>query len=600
MGFKMAERYFVWINSLLGVLASLLYFLATPATSLLEAGFYVISLFTQITLITYLVYLPFSFLPEVIRKRLLPLLFSVLILFIIVDSQIYSFFYFHINAMVWNVLSTEGGWSTLGIGNLEIGIYSIAAFVFIFSEYKFLAFLQKKNLQIFPLKKYVLGVFVVHILGVFTYAYGDLYDIQPITRVYQIVPYYQPLTIKRTYHRIYGKLPTPQINLNAKRSGNLNYPLHEMIWEEPAKKLNYIFIVVDCFRLMSFNQEITPELWKFSQRSQTFLNHFSGGNSTRNGVFSILYGIYSSYWDHFLQRNQTPVFIDRLQDLGYQTQVYASTLQSFPEFRKTAFVKMNEFVKDDYPGLAYEKDKQVLDAVSEYAIKNKSQKFFTYSLLDGAHSAYSFPNDEVVFKPIITSVIYSALTEEEKRVHLKNRYMNGLRYVDKQLGQFLKKLEDNGVLENTVVMITGDHGDEFMEFGNVGHSNAFTLPQIKSPLILYIPGMTGKTYQHSTIHNDIMPTLLPTLGAKNPASDYSHGVSLFDTEAKKDIFVCSWDNCAIVDDNGFMIFGTKSYNSQKVEFRNSEYQIIPKSEGMQGDRMKAATQVLKRMSELLR
>jgi membrane-anchored protein YejM (alkaline phosphatase superfamily) len=597
---KNSERYFIAINTILGFLASCLLLTTTPPKSLFELTFYSLSLLAQIGLLFYIIHLPIRFLPERYRAWLNPLLFSILILLIVVDSQIYSFFRFHINLMVWNVITTEGGWSTLGISSLEIGIYFLLSALFTFIQYKLFYFLQKKSLRPFPLRSHIVGLIILQITSTLVYAYGDLYDDSSITKVYHIVPYYQPLTVKRSYYRIYGHLPTPQIDINIKLSGDLKYPLKPIDWQEPQQKYNFIFLIIDCFRQQSFDANITPNLWRFSKDSQTFTNHYSGGNATRNGVFSILYGVYSTYWDHFLRQNQSPLFIDRLQQLEYNTQVYASTLQSFPEFRKTAFVNMNDKIKDDFPGEIYQKDQQVLDSVEKYIGQNKDKNFFTYSLLDAAHSTYSFPATATYYKPIITNVTYSLLTDEQKRIHMKNRYHNALRHLDERLGIFLDSLKSSGVLKNTIIVITGDHGDEFMEYGNIGHSNAFTPQQIMSPLIMYIPNKAGQTFTHKTNHNDIMATLIPMLGAKNPVSDFSHGINLFDITTSKDTLACSWDNCALVDDLGYMIFGTKSYNSHKVEFRNKKYEIVSKSEGLTPERMKASTQILLKMSELLK
>lgn len=602
MSFKNAEKYYVWLNTIIVFLASCLLFKTTPPTTITEGAYYSLSLFAHISILLYIIYLPFYLLPLNIKKWLLPILFSCFTLLIIVDTQIYGFFRFHINLMAWNVITTKGGWGTLGISNTEILIYSLIATVFIVLQYLLFFVLLKKIQKPFYLKNYLLALGITQIIGVSIYAYSDLYDINSFTKVFQIVPYYQPLTVKRTYFKIYGVLPTPQIKISIAQSGGLIYPLRPLDWKIPEKKYNFIFIVIDCFRLKSFNEEITPNIWKFSKASQTFVNHYSGGNSTRNGVFSILYGVYSTYWDHFLRENRSPVFIDRLQELNYETHVFASTLQSFPEFKKTAFIKMNAFIKDEYPGQAFEKDKQVLDDIYRFAAKNRTdnKNFFSYSLLDGAHSTYSFPSAEAHYQPILNRVTYSTLSDEHKRIHMKNRYHNGLKYVDKQIGILLAKLKKDNLLENSIVVITGDHGDEFMEYGNIGHSNAFTPPQIQSPLIMYIPGKKGHTYKHLTNHNDIMATLLPMLGATNPTSDFSHGNNLFDTNIAKDTFVCSWDNCALVDKDGYMIFGTKSYNSHKVEFRDIDYLPISKKEGMLPDRMIRASKVLSKMSELLR
>lgn len=566
----------------------------------LQAIYFFLSFIAQIHILFFPFFLILYFLPSKVKAIFLPITFTILLSLLFVDTRIFAFFRFHINPLVWNVLSTPGGWETLGIQNKELFYYFLGFSAFLISEFFLYNWcIDKKKELHFSKKKWTTIVGSLFIIGSIIYSLGDLFSIPKITQVAQVVPYYQPLTIKRSFNKIFGFLPAPSANINLRKDGNLNYPKKEIELQKKKELPNIILLVIDCFRDLSFNQEYTPNIFSFSKKSQVFRNHYSGGNSTRPGVFSILYSIAPFYWNYFLNEQRSPVFLDTLSKLNYKMGIFSSTSLNFPEFRKTAFMQVNN-IHDKYTGKTqYEKDTQVIHDLKQFISQNKEEHFFTYTLLDGSHSAYSFPSKEIKYKPIVQDFTYSSLTKKQKRIHMKNRYLNALRYVDKQLKSFFEHLKNEGVLKNTIVFVTGDHGDEFMEFGNIGHSNAFTDPQIKSPLIMYLPNTPPKTHTYPTTHYDIVPTLMEKLGVVNPITDYSQGENLFDSKSKRDIISCGWDTCSLIDDKGYMIFGTKTYNTHHMEFRNLKYQSISSKEGLTDNRKKSITNILYKMKEFL-
>src|SRR5262249_3096125 len=67
-------------------------------------------------------------------------------------------------------------------------------------------------------------------------------------------------------------------------------------------------------------------------------------------------------------------------------------------------------------------------------------------------------------------------------------YDGALAYIDTQLGSLFEELGHRGVLENTLVIITSDHGEEFGEHGLLDHGNSLYFPSIHVPLVVYFPG----------------------------------------------------------------------------------------------------------------
>ncbi|MEZ4871612.1 MAG: sulfatase-like hydrolase/transferase [Bdellovibrionales bacterium] len=463
---------------------------------------------------------------------------------------------------------------------------------------------RKRVFQFFE-KKWIVGMFafVPTFIASMVYAYGDLYDIPQIKRVNHVVPLHQPNgAIKHGFEKAFGYLPTPKRqSMRGKGSSQLVYPKQTLNFENPPEKpFNIIYMVVDCLRREAFTPEIMPNIYKIAQeRGQIFTNHHAGGNATRNGMFSLLYGLYSSYWNSFLTENRSPALFDRLIDSNYTFGIFSSEPLTFPEFRKTAFSRLNDFVHDEFPRenrATWERDLDVVKATADYLAAPKDQPFFSMIFLDSAHSGYSFPGDMTPFKPFLTSYNYSTLTDDQKKVDLKHSYQNAVYFLDHHLGKILNDMQARGQLENTIVVITGDHGQEFMEYGHTGHSGAFTRQQTMSPLILLWPDRPAKTYNHVTAHYDLTPTLMEYLGVTNPPSDYSMGHNLFDEDSHEYSFSCNWNQCAILDDQGWIIFGTRG-NTALLEFRNNEYEIIRQADAMSPERTRHMTDALNEMGD---
>ena len=60
-------------------------------------------------------------------------------------------------------------------------------------------------------------------------------------------------------------------------------------------------------------------------------------------------------------------------------------------------------------------------------------------------------------------------------VPIKNRYINSVHHLDAQFGRIYDYLKQHQLLENTIVIMNGDHGEEFMEKGFWGHNSTFAV-----------------------------------------------------------------------------------------------------------------------------
>src|SRR5207249_3295947 len=91
-----------------------------------------------------------------------------------------------------------------------------------------------------------------------------------------------------------------------------------------------------------------------------------------------------------------------------------------------------------------------------------------------------------------------------------NDYRNSVNYVDGLVGDVVRSLEAAGLMGNTIVVVTGDHAEEFNDngAGYWGHSSNFTEYQTHVPMVMYVPGQPPRRVTAVTTHVDIPTTLI--------------------------------------------------------------------------------------------
>jgi arylsulfatase A-like enzyme len=99
----------------------------------------------------------------------------------------------------------------------------------------------------------------------------------------------------------------------------------------------------------------------------------------------------------------------------------------------------------------------------------------------------------------------------------RNNYRNGARQADWVLMQIWTWLETNGYLENSVIVITGDHGESLGEHGRLGHGRSLQNSELQVPLWIYEPSGRLPT-RDFVFQTDIAPTILDLIALPIPAS----------------------------------------------------------------------------------
>ncbi len=361
------------------------------------------------------------------------------------------------------------------------------------------------------------------------------------------------------------------------KNASTNYPLSRLEFESDIEPLNIVFIVIDAWRFDMLNEKITPNINQFIREFPvlSFEDHTSGGNGTRTGIFSMFYGVFGSYWLLMETEQIGPVFIDELLNRDYQMGIFASAKLTSPAFNQTVFSNVENLRLHSDGDNAWERD---LDIVNDWEswLQNRDggKPFFNFFFFDSAHAYAVPPNYERPFTPILEMVDYHKLDNDYNPLPFFNRYKTSLHYVDSLVGKVLSRLTKENILANTMVVITGDHGQEFNENKKNywGHGSNFTKYQINVPLIIYWPGKEQAVYTHRTNHVDLAPTIITDLlKCKNQLSDHSNGRNLFDPNERKWIFSGGGlSSQAIIEKESI----TELFNTGGYEIYAQDYSVI--------------------------
>jgi arylsulfatase A-like enzyme len=96
---------------------------------------------------------------------------------------------------------------------------------------------------------------------------------------------------------------------------------------------------------------------------------------------------------------------------------------------------------------------------------------------------------------------------------LRTSYYEGARWVDAQLRELVATLERHGALENTVLIVTSDHGESFGEHGMLGHSRQLYDEMLRVPLVIVGPDFpAGTTIDESVGLVDVLATFMEVAG----------------------------------------------------------------------------------------
>jgi uncharacterized protein len=360
-------------------------------------------------------------------------------------------------------------------------------------------------------------------------------------------------TVLQKEGRRWGLSRPQEQKFSVKSGGRINYPAHPLQIVRPAKPMNVIWLVSESLRADMLNPEVMPATWDYAKKGKRFTRNFSGGNGTRMGVFSMFSGLSGNYWFSFIYEERGAAVMDVLIQEGYD--LHLSTAQSFtyPEFERTIFSRVpRDRMHVEGGDNGYERDERnVARIIKTLEQRDTNKPVFIFNFFESPHARYNFSPAAVIRTNYLKEFNYVRMDVAAfKRdiVGIQNRYINAVHALDMNLAPLWQYLETNHLRDNTIVIFSGDHGEEFMEKGHWGHNSEFVNEQVETPMVIWVPGQTPSVDNRLSSHMDVTATLMPLLGVQNPAADYSLGFNLLEKPARNYTLISDWDRVAYVDD----------------------------------------------------
>ena len=276
-----------------------------------------------------------------------------------------------------------------------------------------------------------------------------------------------------------------------------------------------------------------PFLRSLADKGYLLRNHFSSGNSSPRGIFSLLSGLYVmpevSIFDV-----RKDIYLPSLGSyLGERYHRFLVTPGSLDWYFPHAFLLHSGFgelwgyhalpVRKNAPGgRAHARDEAdtvsfFLRRLDEHVATGAPFSAVYYSFL--AHWPYpDYGPESHVLNP----------------TRPLNNYYNDLHFLDGQIARIFAHLEEKKLLDHTIVVLIGDHGEAFGQHANnYTHSRMSYNENLRTPAILYQPHLfPPRVFNAPTSHVDILPTLLDALEVPyDPA--LLQGESLFQKDFRR-------------------------------------------------------------------
>ena len=333
-----------------------------------------------------------------------------------------------------------------------------------------------------------------------------------------------------------------------------------------GKKMNVILIVIDALRpdhlgAYGYKKDTSPSIDRLAEEGVSFVNTYCTLPRSDASMTSMLTGLYPySHGVRMVWGNtrKPPItsLPEILQSHGYMTgcirsggEMYERFNKGFRDFDLMSWKIKNKITRgiykifnpDNFLGTA---EQRVTTAI-KWIDSNKGKKFFLMVHSNDLHWPYPVPKPyehmfdaEYKGEHDFATMCKGKITRgelifglkklpKEEVTHAIAHYDGGIRYIDSHLKRLFDFLKAKNIYDNTIIILTADHGENFGEHDfYFQHGASLYETSLKVPLILQIPNkrIKNKRIEAKIQVLDIMPTVLDILDI--PLVDKIEGMSL--------------------------------------------------------------------------
>ncbi len=330
-------------------------------------------------------------------------------------------------------------------------------------------------------------------------------------------------------------------------------------------KPNIYLFVAESLREEFLTEKTASNLLQFKEDALAVQNSFSNSNASHLSWFSIFYSHYPFLWSYManktFSKGSPPLKL--LKKMGYDINVLTAAELRYFGLRDVLF-GTNSYLANSYEHYPHKgeitpanSDQDVMKSLTSKLKERKYKKGQVFIVfLDSTHFTYSWPKDlKVPFDCPDKLTIATYLSSSPKALDgIKNRYKNSIFFIDSLFGDFVSTLKSEKIYDESIVVFTGDHGEEFKEQGKLFHASNLSEMQTKVPLYLKLGLRKSKTTIGVASHIDIFPTLIHYLTSSSDFNKYFEGDSLLLTPQKRYAISARYNTCKrpnyFVADNG--------------------------------------------------
>ena len=319
----------------------------------------------------------------------------------------------------------------------------------------------------------------------------------------------------------------------------------------PRRPRNVITLVLEStaakyLSVYGSRYQTTPRLAAEASRSMVFDNFYCHFGLTSHSLVAILLSMYPgmTWHEYTVERPDLPgtTVAEILQSRGYRSAFIHSgdLLYSNQEgfLRNRGFDDVWDFRDLGCGPQSFSwgvEDRCLIDGMLKWIDQDRRRPFYLLGWTIQTHHPYPPSEGQ--------RTIDFLRGDSPPDAYDLSRYLNVLHEVDRQIGRLLDGLAERGLADDTLVVITGDHGEAFGDpHDTYGHGRRLYQENVNVPLILWNPKMFAGGLRSQTIggHVDISPTLMDILGL--PVPQAWQGRSLFDPTRPPRAYFYAADN----------------------------------------------------------
>ena len=346
---------------------------------------------------------------------------------------------------------------------------------------------------------------------------------------------------------------------------------------------NVIVIMLESVGNIILNEEYYPNFARILSHSWYWENNYSPRNSCATGDnefsgMTSLYALNASCTANTYQENTyfTSIF-NRFREKGYHTSSYHDLDDTY--YTRSVFhLNMgSEAYYDgnrlgiDFDSTNYNEWPSDVDFIEQASeIFTDEEPFMAWLTTVSAHQPYDSPS--------VLGEKYFSLFDDTDYPDTLKRYMSKLKVTDDALGRLLDILEEKGILEDTVIVMYGDHYPYGLVDSDVQAAVDYDVEEFyeieQTPFVIYNSELEPKVFSEKTSYMNILPTIANLFNLDYDPRFYL-GEDLFSEDFSDRVVFAdsSWEDAIARYDAGsgtVTYFGSETYSTRELQAINTE------------------------------